>query len=277
MVNQTFKDDLSWEEKARRNPLFAVMSADVFQEKGPDPAAWDEHDLELFFAKGRQVYEIFLRPVLQRTPLPPGESFLVEFGCGMGRVLKAVAADGYEVAGIDISPTMLSHSRRLVPEVERLSGLDEAGRSDLSDACADFVYSYAVIQHIPTLSGVRRALSEMCRILKPGGTLKLQFRTLEAPFRAIRRTEGRRVRNFEHWSLVAKWVKLSRRGLLPDWVPALPVLVPMRHTNWIGVPLSHRRLESYLNAGGVRLLGIEEDVGHPTMAWAVGRKILPAP
>jgi SAM-dependent methyltransferase len=272
MVDRIFKDDLSWEEKARRNPLFAVMSADAFQEKGPDPAAWNEHDLELFFAKGRQVYEIFLRPVLQRMPLPPGQGLLVEYGCGMGRVLKAVAADGYQVAGIDISPTMLSHSRRLVPEVERLSGLDQAGRSDLPDGCADFLYSYAVIQHIPTLSGVRRAVGEMCRVLKPGGTLKLQFRTLEAPFRSVRRSEWRRVRNFEHWSLVAKWAKLSRRGLLPDWVPALPVLVPMRHTNWIGVPLSPHQLERFLNAGNVQLLGVEEDVGHPTMAWALGRK-----
>ena len=273
MVNEWFKHKLSWEDKAKENPLFAVMSAERFADKGSNPEDWSAEDLQAFFAKGQFMFDNFLRPVIERIPLRPGNAFIVEYGSGMGRILKSVKAAGFECAGIDISPTMLGYSRQLVPEVSRLSLLDEYGHCDIPDASADFVYSYAVIQHISVLSSVRTAIAEMCRILKPGGILKLQFRTLDPPFRMLNLEDRAKVYNFEHRSFVLRGVKLSSRRPFAKWLPLLPIPSLSKHTSWIGVPLSCRNLQRFLNDSGCGLIGIEGDVGHKKkMAWALARK-----
>jgi SAM-dependent methyltransferase len=269
-VDDNFKKSLSWEEKAQKNPLFAVMSAEQFAEKGADPEKWTEEDLNRFFDKGRRLYEVFLCPLLQRIPLEAGHALIVEYGSGMGRILKAMYAEGYDCAGIDISPTMLDLSRRLVPEVEKLHLLTEKGTTSLPDRCADFVFSYAVLQHINRLSRVRLAFDEMCRLLKPGGILKVQFRTVDAPYRrnVLKR---RSILNFEMLSVTLGWNGYFSgiAGLSGILLPSFSVL---RHTNWVGVPLSIRALERDLARRGVRILGIEEEPSHENMFWLTGRK-----
>jgi SAM-dependent methyltransferase len=42
-----------------------------------------------------------------RRHLPPGPCRILELGCGSGRLGAALAAEGYEVTGIDLSPAML--------------------------------------------------------------------------------------------------------------------------------------------------------------------------
>lgn len=271
-VSGEFERKLSWDEKAQENPLYAVMAVEQFAEKSPDPDDWTEEDLQLFFAKGQFMWDVFLRPVVERMRLQPGKAFVVEYGSGAGRILKAVKEAGFDCAGIDISQTMLDHSRRLVPSITRLEALGEDGRCGLPTGSADFVYSYAVVQHISQLSKVREAVAEMCRLLKPGAVLKVQFRSLGSQFRPSRDGQRTWVHNFESSSLVLDFAKRSLRGLMPRWIPALPRLWRTRHTNWVGVPLSRRKMESLLRAGGVRLIGLEEDVGHEGMVWALGRK-----
>ena len=267
MADEGYKHKLSWEDKAKENPLFAVMSAEQFKDKGADPNDWSAEDLQAFFAKGQFMFDNFLRPVIERMPLRPGNAFIVEYGSGMGRILKAVKAAGFECAGIDISPTMLGYSRQLVPEVSRLSLLNEYGHCDIPDASADFVFSYAVIQHISVLSSVRSAIAEMCRIVKPGGILKIQFRTLDPPFRMLNLEDRVKVYNFEHRSFVLRRAKLSNR------LPPLPIPSLSKHTNWVGVPLSCRNLQRFLNDSGCSLIGIEGDVGQKkNMAWCLARK-----
>ena len=145
------------------------------------PSSWPS-SLE----KGRALFDIFLRPSLQRAEIRPERGLLVEYGSGMGRILRAVHEAGYRCSGVDISATMLDHSRRLLPAVTDLHVLQAGGGVPLADASADYVYSYAVLQHIPRTTVVRRAVLEMCRILKPGGLLRLQFQPGSMPFGARR-------------------------------------------------------------------------------------------
>src|SRR5262245_20642901 len=104
-VDDKFRQELTWEEKAQQNPLYAVMSDEKFAEKTGDPNTWTPADLEMFFAKGQTMYENHLRPVLLSAGLKPDKALIVEYGSGMGRILKAVHNAGYQVAGVDISPT----------------------------------------------------------------------------------------------------------------------------------------------------------------------------
>ena len=276
MISRDFTDRLTWEEKARRNPLWAVMSVDEFAQADADPSAWTPEQLSLFFEKGRALFEIYLRPSLERSQIAPGRALIVEYGSGMGRILRAVSAAGYRCAGVDISETMLAHSRRLVPEVGDLHLLRPDAAVPLPDASADYVYSYAVLQHIPRTSLVARAIREMCRVLKPGGLLRLQFQPGSMPFGSAPRAASNAI-NFEHTSLVFRWVKLQKRWpRLPAGIPRVPVIRPYRHTNWGGVPLRWQTMRDVLRSCGVRLLSLERDpAAEWNSVWLLGKKDLP--
>jgi SAM-dependent methyltransferase len=269
MVDEQFKHELSWEEKAKRNPLYAVMSADDrFAEKSSDPSDWTDEDLQIFYKKGQMLFDSFLRPILLRADINPEGAFVVEYGSGLGTILKAVKAAGYDCAGIDISPTMLNFSRQVVPEVTRLSCLDESGHCDIPSASADLVYSRAVIHHIRELSRVRIAIAEMSRILKPGGILKMHFRTLSnLPFARVPLSERKWVYNYETRSVILSYAKRW-------WLPVLaPWLRSVQHTNWVGVPLSVNIVKRFFNENGLRFLGLEQDIGGKEhFVWSLARK-----
>jgi SAM-dependent methyltransferase len=257
LADDKFKKDISWEEKAKINPLFAVMSSEDFVNVGAEK--WTDEDLEKFFTKGQFLFDVFINPILKRLQLNKKEAFIVEYGSGMGRILKAINAAGYNCAGIDISPTMLKYSRMLVPEATNLVCIDEQGNCDIPSDSADFVYSYAVIQHIQKLSLVKKSLSEICRILKLGGYLKFQYRSIqdEVPFKRLKIGTYGTLQNYEDYSLLVGENGSKR----------------MDHNNWLGVPLSFKNMEKILNDFNVDLIGIEQDVGKKgNMIWVLGKK-----
>lgn len=187
----------TWEEKARENPLFAVMTTPSMEAASPEE--FDEKQLAEFFAKGEVLYAAHVAPLISALPDRDQNPLVVEYGCGVGRILKAVCAAGVRAAGIDISPTMIGHCQSLVPEVEALYVLDEQGRTGAPDASASLIYSYAVVQHISALSNYVRAFDEMCRVLKPGGIIAVQVNCEDfvgGDFNASDATE-----NFETYSL----------------------------------------------------------------------------
>jgi SAM-dependent methyltransferase len=226
--------DISWEEKAKENPLFAVMTTEDVADA--DAENFDEKHLAPFMAKGERVYTKDVEPVLRRISGAKENIVVAEYGCGVGRVLKPVYEAGYQTFGIDISETMLKHCRDLAPGVKDLYLLKPDGSSDAADASADMVFSFAVVKHISALSNYLKAIDEMCRILKPGGYLALnvncedfQHGDIDTPWR----TE-----NFESYSLH------YRPGETKPY---------RRHDqdNWTGVYIGHDKLIELLAERGV--------------------------
>lgn len=185
--------DRDWEFKAQQNPLFAVQSTDDMA----DAAASDFSPelLEALFVRGRKLFRKNLAPLLTVYADP----LLVEYGCGVGRILKAATEAGHRCIGIDISPTMLAHCREMAPLTQALYAVDEQGHTSVQDCCAQLVFSYAVLQHISTLSTYLTALDEMCRILAPGGVLAIHL-NCEDICNGDRAAPGR-TENFETYSL----------------------------------------------------------------------------
>jgi len=163
---------ISWEEKARENPLYAVMTTDDVADAGADN--FDPKHLETFFAKGEALFAKHIAPLLQRSPDSNADTLVVEYGCGAGRLIAQVLKAGYRCAGIDISETMLRHCRDLAPDVETTYLLNPDGECDAPSNSASVVYSYAVVQHISKLSNFVRAFDVICRVLKPGGVIAVQ-------------------------------------------------------------------------------------------------------
>lgn len=112
--------------------------------------------------------------VFEALQLRPGEKVL-DVGCGGGsfacEAAKFVGSSG-SVAGIDISEDQITAAQALCgsqPNVE----FRVANALDLpySDDLFDVVYAYSSLEYVPEID---TALSEIKRVLKPGGQLLIQ-------------------------------------------------------------------------------------------------------
>ena len=97
-------------------------------------------------------------------------SAILDLGAGVGRHALALNSAGFDVAALDAAPGGLAKINRAAPEVEtKLGRMDQL---PFSDACFDHVLSWNVIYHGDE-TVVLNTISEVRRVLKPGGTFLL--------------------------------------------------------------------------------------------------------
>lgn len=89
---------------------------------------------------------------------------LLDAGCGTGHHIADLRKRGYEVAGVDASKEMLEHARLNNPDSVILEA--DVDEIPLPDASFDIIISIEVLRHLPRSA---KAVSEMARLLKPGG------------------------------------------------------------------------------------------------------------
>lgn len=98
------------------------------------------------------------------------EARILDYGCGYGRTIAELSRAGYSrVVGTDFSEAMLGRARREVPNsmLVRNDGSALPVKSDSIDA----VLLFAVLTCIPGSNDQRVVLSEVERVLRPGGLL----------------------------------------------------------------------------------------------------------
>lgn len=95
---------------------------------------------------------------------------ILDVGCGTGRWLRRYEVMGFHPTGIDATLPMLSLARKNRTFSSLVAG--ESFRLPFADCAFDGVSDITVVQHIPYVSQPQ-ALSEMLRVLKPGGRLVL--------------------------------------------------------------------------------------------------------
>lgn len=93
---------------------------------------------------------------------------LLEVGCGTGLLLERFASFARRAKGIDLSEGMLSHARARGLDVVQGS----ATALPFADESFDVACSFKVLAHIPD---IRTALSEMTRVVRPGGLVIGEF------------------------------------------------------------------------------------------------------
>jgi len=249
--------ELDWESKARINPLYSIMSDGRFAEAPVD--AFSEEQLRLFFEKGRVIYEYALSRVLARLRPDPAAFHILEYGCGMGRILRHLADLGYQVSGVDISETMLAHCRRFVPEAKGLHLLDPSGASGFPSEGADFVFSYAVVQHIKKFSLYAKAVAEICRCAKPGAMILLQANCPDC----VDILNGAcipRTLNFEDFS-----VHLTLDSWRKPWTVH-------SQNHWGGVYVGYHKLRSIMRRHDCQLIGCNCDPKKHRSVWFMALK-----
>ncbi len=101
------------------------------------------------------------------SPLAIGKDVL-EVGAGTGLIMEGLKDAPKTLTGIDISKGMLEKAR------ERGFNVVQGSATELpfEDESFDLAYSFKVLAHIPD---IKKALSEMSRVLRPGGYLVAEF------------------------------------------------------------------------------------------------------
>jgi SAM-dependent methyltransferase len=128
-----------------------------------------------FFQTGAEVVA-WLEDEMRRLEGAPGTRRALEIGCGPGRLMRPLSAHFAEIHGVDVSDRMIQHAARNLAGVPhaRVHATSGADLSPFADGYFDFVYSYAVFQHIPSRDVVIRYLREASRVLKVNGILSCQ-------------------------------------------------------------------------------------------------------
>jgi ubiquinone/menaquinone biosynthesis C-methylase UbiE len=156
-----------WEALGATDPYWAVLThAD---KKG---GRWDK---AAFFETGVQEIKS-LEETLARLGTNHARTVALDYGCGVGRLSRALAAGYGRVIGVDISESMLVEARAAnaaVPNIDFVRGNGRDLRGLVEDRSVDLVYSNIVLQHSPAVNQ-RSLIREFCRVVAPGGVIVFQ-------------------------------------------------------------------------------------------------------
>ena len=161
-VSARMRDD--WNARAREDAGYYV----AFGRR-------DQDDAE-FFATATQVINN-LEKELKRVPAKERTHWkALEIGCGPGRLMRPMSRHFAEIHGIDVSDEMIARATENLRETPNaFPHVGDGSRlSQFEDASIDFIYSYAVFQHIPSREVIETYVREVHRLLRPGGLFKFQ-------------------------------------------------------------------------------------------------------
>lgn len=94
---------------------------------------------------------------------------VLDVGCGAGRTTAELHDRGFDVTGVDVSPSMVREAKRQFPELD----VQQADATDLAfrdDAFEHVLFSYCGVDLVYPESARLAALREIRRVLAPGGT-----------------------------------------------------------------------------------------------------------
>jgi SAM-dependent methyltransferase len=155
-----------WDGRARENARHYVATS---QEE------WSDED---FFRSGEiwlQDYILNGLTTLSGQP-PPKEMRVLEIGCGVGRITRALAKQFGQVDAVDVSGEMIARARQALRDCSNVR-LHQNNGADLSLFGAeefDFACSAIVFQHIPSKAVIENYIRETWRALRPESLFKFQ-------------------------------------------------------------------------------------------------------
>ncbi len=169
MKNISRRMSSDWNRRARSDPRYYVAL-------GHPGQSWQD-----FVGSGEDLVGA-LEKELGRilSPATREEWRALEIGCGPGRLMLPLSRRFGEIHGVDVSAEMVRLARANLASVPHayVHAADGTNLAQFNDEFFDFVYSYAVFQHIPRREVVLSYLQESRRVLKTGGVARMQFNGL---------------------------------------------------------------------------------------------------
>jgi ubiquinone/menaquinone biosynthesis C-methylase UbiE len=155
-----------WEALGTNDPYWAVLT---------DPRMKDGRwNKEEFFQTGVDEIDSLLKKI-HRLGIQLKFELALDYGCGVGRLSRALSTSFQRVLGVDISEAMLSEARSVNVRFDNIQFLCNNGQSlaGIADGSVDFIYSNIALQHAPRKTQ-SLLIREFCRVLRPGATLVFQ-------------------------------------------------------------------------------------------------------
>ena len=146
----------------------------AYDQRAPDYAREWNHQ-----APPSDMYALLLRH------FRPGPT--VDVGCGSGRDLAWLSAQGFDALGVEASSGLLTQARTLHPDL-RFALMHLPELEGLKAGSLQNVLCETVIMHLPE-EQVGAATRRLRELLRPGGTLYLSWRV--TPDASIRDAAGR--------------------------------------------------------------------------------------
>jgi len=157
-----------WERFGRDDPYYGVVSREEMRGR---------HDAEArasFFASGEEQVAALTDWLGELEPgFAPRR--VLDYGCGVGRLVIPFALRANSVVGIDVSPSMLAEAANNA-RAHELDNVEFLTVDEMDRLAPDFdlVHSALVLQHIPVRQG-ERAIARLAELVRPGGIGALHF------------------------------------------------------------------------------------------------------
>ena len=183
----------------------------------------------------------------------------LEIGCGIGRLLRPIAARCRRVIGVDISESMVALAKDELGDVSNAEVYANDGLRFpfVESDSVDWVYSHLAFQHMTLPEVVESNLAECARVLRPGGYLRVQtWCEAAVPI-------SQRVKN----------VARALLGIEPYHGPRGWTWAPGRDVRFGGVTFHPRPWRRLLKSNGFRVLSLQCGEGHDYWMWCTCRKI----
>lgn len=114
---------------------------------------------------------------------------VLDYGCGYGRTLEMLRHAGWsDLVGVDIAPAFVRRAQARVPTAT-IHVVNDPPRIPYSDESFDVALLIAVLTCVPSNSGQRDLVAQLCRVLRPGGLLYVSDVLLQSDARNTARYE----------------------------------------------------------------------------------------
>lgn len=241
-----------WDERARKDAFYYIASS---------RQDWDPTS---FLASGENDFERLVAPVLRRFSIQPEEQTALELGCGAGRMTASFSRRFRHVVAVDISAEMVDRGRKLLDHAANITWVHGNGvdLKESADSSVDFVFSFIVLQHLPSKAFVLSYIREMLRVVRPGGFCLFQWNAAERPTMNWR---GRFAWGLIDFLWALGFARLGRfAARLMKFDPR------MIGKTWRGVVIPAEIIGETVRKAGATVLEFRDE--HSSMAWCLASR-----
>ena len=159
---------------------------------------WESHVNNEYYTDASRASDEYFREIEERryathynlvdlfAKLAGSSGSLLEVGCGIGVDSIRLAKCGFDVTAVDLTESALQVAKEFAVrrDVNINFQLGNAEGLDFPDANFDAVYSFGVLHHTPDIG---KAVAEVRRVLKPGGTAYVMLYHRDSIVNAVHR------------------------------------------------------------------------------------------
>ncbi len=155
-----------WERLGADDPYWAVLTNP--NKRG---GKWNSNE---FFNTGKMEIENVLGK-LCKLSVNLDRGVALDFGCGVGRLSRALANEFRKVIAVDVSSSMLEEAKKANHDIRNIEFIHNTTEhlKVIPEKSINFIYSNIVLQHMPK-SRQEVYIREFCKVLSSGGIVAFQ-------------------------------------------------------------------------------------------------------